>query len=65
VGSGVQPPRELRFMASYLFSDERGRAAARRADETIRKLPGFTTVRLLEHWLDRFANGGLHGDRRH
>jgi hypothetical protein len=52
-------------MASYLFSDERGRAAARRADETIRKLPGFTTVRLLEHWLDRFANGGLHGDRRH
>ena len=63
VGSGVQPQRELRFMARYLFSDERGRAAARRADETIRKLPGFTTVRLLEHWLDRFANGGLHGNR--
>jgi hypothetical protein len=46
VGSGVQPQRELRFIARYLFSDERGRAAARRADETIRKLPGFATVRL-------------------
>jgi len=58
VGSGVQPRSELRFMARYLFADERGRAAARKADETIRKLPGFTTVRLLESWLDRFANGG-------
>jgi hypothetical protein len=57
VGSGVQPQSELRFMASYLFADKRGRAAARKADETIRRLPGFTTVRLLENWLDRFANG--------
>ena len=63
VGSGVQPRDELRFMASYLFSDARGRAAARRADETIRKLPGFATVRLLDNWLDRFANGGRHGNR--
>ena len=62
VGSGVQPQRELRFMAGYLFSDVRGRAAARKADETIRKLPGFATVRLLEHWLDRFANGGMNGN---
>jgi fatty acid desaturase len=53
VGSGVQPASELRFMASYLFDGTRGRAAARRADETIRKLPGFATVRLLESWLDR------------
>jgi hypothetical protein len=58
VGSGVQPPSELRFMASYLFSDARGRAAAHKADETIRRLPGFATVGLLESWLDRFANGG-------
>lgn len=58
VGSGVQPSGELVFMASYLFAGSRGRAAARRADETIRKLPGFATVRLLENWLDRFANGG-------
>ena len=63
VGSGVQPRSELSFMARYLFSDARGRAAARRADETIRRLPGFTTVGLLESWLDRFANGGLNGDR--
>jgi hypothetical protein len=62
VGSGVQPQRELRFLARYLFSDEQGRAAARRADETIRKLPGFTTVRLLGSWLDRFANGGWNGN---
>ena len=63
VGSGVQPQSELCFMARYLFFDARGRAAARRADETIRRLPGFATVGLLESWLDRFANGGLHGDR--
>jgi hypothetical protein len=55
VGSGVQPQRELRFMASYLFSDPRGRAAARKADDTIRRLPGFATVGLLGSWLDRFA----------
>jgi hypothetical protein len=63
VGSGVQPQPELRFMASYLFSDSRGRAAARKADETIRRLPGFATVGLLERWLDRFADGGPNGDR--
>jgi hypothetical protein len=63
VGSGVQPRGEVVFMARYLFAGARGRAAARRADETIRKLPGFTTVRLLESWLDRFANGGRNGYR--
>ena len=63
VGSGVQPKRELRFMASYLFSGARGRAAARKADDTIRRLPGFATVGLLESWLDRFADGGCNGDR--
>ena len=41
VGSGVQPASELRFMASYLFDGTRGRAAARRADETIRKPSGL------------------------
>ena len=63
VGSGVQPKRELRFMASYLFSGAPGRAAARKADDTIRRLPGFATVGLLESWLDRFADGGCNGDR--
>jgi len=63
VGSGVQPQSELCFMADYLFAGAPGRAAARKADETIRKLPGFTTVRLLEDWLDRFAYGGRNGNR--
>ena len=62
VGSGVQPPNELRFMASYLFGDEEGRVAARKIDETIRKLPGFGSVRLLDAWLDRFHEGGRNGD---
>jgi len=33
------------------------------ADETIRKLPGFGSVRLLDAWLDRFHDGGRNGDR--
>jgi hypothetical protein len=55
VGSGVQPQPELQFMARYLFAGDEGRAAARKVDDTIRKLPGFGTVQLLEAWMDRFA----------
>jgi hypothetical protein len=62
VGSGVQPPHELEFLAHYLFGDADGRAAARRVDETIRRLPGFATVQLLEAWMNRHA-GGRHGHR--
>ena len=71
VGSGVQPGGELTFMARYLFGDEDGRSAARKVDETIRRLPGFATVRLLEAWMDRHVggstapNGGCNGHRRH
>jgi hypothetical protein len=67
VGSGVQPRAELEFMARYLFSGDEGRAAARKVDETIRRLPGFATVKLLEAWMDRYVgrnarvNGGLNG----
>jgi hypothetical protein len=53
VGSGVQPDAELRFLATYLFQGADGRAAARKVDETIRRLPGFETVQLLESWMDR------------
>ena len=53
VGSGVQPDAELRFLATYLFKGSDGRAAARKVDETIRRLPGFETVQLLESWMDR------------
>jgi hypothetical protein len=69
VGSGVQPREELCFVGAYLFRGADGRAAARKVDDTIRRLPGFATVRLLEAWMDRFvevsarSNGGSHGDR--
>ena len=53
VGSGVQPAEETRFLIGYLLSDPAGRAAARRIDTTIRSLPGFDRVRLLEAWVDR------------
>ena len=53
VGSGVQPEAELRFLATYLFGGPDGRAAARKVDDTIRRLPGFETVQLLESWMDR------------
>ena len=55
VGSGEQPRREVGFLVDYLFADEEGRAAARKVDETIRRLPGFADVRLLEAWIDRCA----------
>ncbi|HZP37262.1 MAG TPA: ferritin-like domain-containing protein [Methylomirabilota bacterium] len=71
VGSGVQPDAELRFLASYLFAGAEGRAAARKVDETIRRLPGFETVKLLEVWMDRHVadepvpEGERHGDHDH
>ena len=69
VGSGVQPREELVFLAGYLFSDAEGRAATRKVDDTIRRLPGFSKARLLEAWMDRFveprdgAKGKRHGTR--
>jgi hypothetical protein len=71
VGSGEQAQAEVRFLAGYLFADEEGRAAARKVDETIRRLPGFQTVRLLDAWLDRIAaaprtsEGGRNGHGHH
>ncbi len=53
VGSGVQPATETRFLARYLFTGGDGRAAARKVDATIRELPGFDGVPLLEAWIDR------------
>src|SRR5262245_3159459 len=65
VGSGVQPREELTFLAGYLFGDADGRAAARKVDDTIRRLPGFSRARLLEAWMDRFVEprGGAKGER--
>ena len=55
VGSGVQPAEETRFLATYLLGGAAGRAAARKIDATIRCLPGFTDVQLMEAWIDRAA----------
>jgi hypothetical protein len=71
VGTGVQPDAELRFLATYLFGGPDGRAAARKVDETIRRLPGFETVQLLEAWMDRHnrhaipPQGGRNGHGNH
>jgi hypothetical protein len=56
VGSGVQPDGEVRFLAGYLFGGRAGRAAARRIDSTIRRLPGFTDAALVEAWVARAAD---------
>ncbi|MBM3221669.1 MAG: hypothetical protein FJZ38_23855 [Candidatus Rokubacteria bacterium] len=64
VGSGVQPRRELEFLARYLFVDADGRAAMRKADDTIRRLPGFATVQLLDAWVNRYV-GGSNGHGHH
>lgn len=55
VGSGVQPAEETQFLARYLFSGSDGAHAARKVDDTIRRLPGFSDARLLERWLGRYA----------
>jgi len=71
VGTGVQPTEELRFLAAYLFSGDEGRAAARKVDDTIRRLPGFDNVKLLEAWMDQHVKarpggtGGSNGHRHH
>ena len=57
VGSGVQPDDEVGFVAGYLLGGRDGRAAARKIDETIRRLPGFAGVALAEAWLDRMERG--------
>jgi hypothetical protein len=55
VGSGVQPADETRFLARYLLGGHDGLHAARRVDETIRRLPGFAGAPLLEAWVGREA----------
>jgi len=53
VGSGVQPETEVRALADYLFAGPEGRAAARRIDTAIGRLPGFADARIFERWLER------------
>ena len=56
VGAGVQPAEETRFVVRHLFGDASGRESARDIDRTIRRLPGFADVALLETWIDRNAS---------
>src|SRR5215468_12292479 len=63
VGSGVQPREEIEFLAGYLFGGDEGRAAARKVDDTIRRLPGFASVQLLEAWIHTEAS--RHGQASH
>lgn len=55
VGAGVAPAEETDFVARHLFGDAAGRAAARRIDETIRRLPGFADVHLVGAFVERHA----------
>jgi len=63
VGSGVQPAAELRFLAATLLGGSEGRAAARKVDDTIRRLPGMEGVPLLGAWVERETPGT--GPRMH
>src|SRR5215467_1509844 len=53
VGAGVQPIDELRFLAATLLGGAEGQAAARKVDDTIRRLPGMAGLPLLCAWVER------------
>ena len=53
VGANHQPDRLARWVSGYLFDGEEGRAAARRVDRTVSRLPGFADATLLCNWLER------------
>jgi hypothetical protein len=63
VGSGVEADPEVEFLATYLFAGPDGLDAARKVDDTIRRLPGFETVQLLEAWMNGHVRG-LEGRRQ-
>src|SRR5262245_546932 len=68
VGSGVEADPEVEFLATYLVGGPEGQEAARKVDDTIRRLPGFETVALLEAWMDRHTRspeGRHHGHGNH
>lgn len=53
VGTNHQPDDLATWVSGFLFDGEKGRAAARRVDRTIAKLPGFSDAKLLCSWLER------------
>ena len=52
VGSGVMPHSELRFLVNHLFGGDEGRAATRRIDRLVGRLPGLEGLHLAEVALD-------------
>ncbi len=65
VGSGVQPTAELRFLAATLLGGPEGQAAARKVDDTIRRLPGMADLPLLGAWIEREAPGAARPMHNH
>lgn len=59
VGSGVQSDADVAFLARHLFGGPEGRAAARKIDGTIRRLPGFANAQLIEAFVDRSERGAV------
>jgi hypothetical protein len=55
VGSGVIPPAEMRFLASYLFADDAGATATQRIDRRMQRLPGLEGLHLVEDALGALA----------
>jgi len=57
VGTGVRPQQETDFIATYLFSDQQGHAAAAELDATIGELPGLDGLHI-------YRNALIHAVRR-
>ncbi len=49
------PHSELRFLVTHLFADAEGRAAARRIDRLVGRLPGLEGLHLAEAAVDDLA----------
>jgi hypothetical protein len=52
VGLGVKTQEEVDAIGLYLFRDEPGRSEALAVEDKIRRLPGFSDVRLLSKWVE-------------
>lgn len=52
VGSGIMDETEVKHVLGHLMSGPEGRAAARKIDDHISKLPGLSGLRIVENSLD-------------
>jgi len=58
VGAGLMPAAEVDHMASYLFGNDDGQAAAARIDRCIDRLPGLAGMNLVSQRLARLNDSG-------